>query len=122
METTATLKKIFPIVTGQGKNGTWKKQELLFEIAGQYPKSLFGAIWGDKIDATLLKEGNALRLFFDVESREFNGRWYTDVKIWKLELDSSVTDPSSSQPHSFLVQSKMNIDDLGYDPMDPLPF
>ncbi|HBG70071.1 MAG: hypothetical protein A2W93_10055 [Bacteroidetes bacterium GWF2_43_63] len=119
METTAKLKKIFPIVTGQGKNGTWKKQELLFEIGGQYPKSLFGAIWGDKVDTTLLKEGNTLRLFFDIESREFNGRWYTDVKIWKLEPETgSTSSPLQDSP----PVSDVAPDDLGYDPMDPLPF
>jgi len=117
METTATLKKIFPIVTGQGKNGTWKKQELLFEIGGQFPKMLFGAVWGDKIDITLLKEGNQLVVYFDVESREYNGRWYTDVKIWKLEPDTGSAPMPDPGP-----ESRDKSDNEGFEPFEKLPF
>lgn len=118
MQISATLKKIFPIVTGQGTNGIWKKQELLSEIGGQYPKMLFGAVWGDKVDATLLKEGNQLVVYFDVESREYNGRWYTDVKMWMLEPDTGSAPPPQDLP----PVSDAASEDLGYDPMDPLPF
>ena len=82
---TVTLIKIFPPKTGQGKNGTWKKQELLFETLETYPKKLFGAAWGDAVDLFSLVEGARYNIDFDVESREYNGRWYTDVKIRKLE-------------------------------------
>ena len=34
----------------------------------------------------MMQEGNQLNVSFDVESREYNGRWYTDVKAWKMEM------------------------------------
>ncbi|MDP5139880.1 MAG: DUF3127 domain-containing protein, partial [Spirosomaceae bacterium] len=43
-------------------------------------------VWGDKIDSQMMQEGNQLNVSFDVESREYNGRWYTDLKAWKMEL------------------------------------
>jgi hypothetical protein len=46
-------------------------------------------MWGDKIDQFPVKEGDAVTVHFDIESREYNGRWYTDVKAWKIENRSS---------------------------------
>lgn len=40
--------------------------------------------WGDRIDQFAIKEGQELRVSIDLESREYNGRWYTDVKAWKV--------------------------------------
>ncbi len=84
MEFTAKLFQVQPAQTGQGKNGTWKKQEVVFETDGQYPKKICVTVWGDKIDLTRYKPGTPLTVSFDIESREFNGRWYTDVKAWKI--------------------------------------
>jgi hypothetical protein len=85
MQLTAKLIQLLPLQTGSGKNGQWKKQDIIVETEGQYPKKVCISIWGDKIDEKNLQVGNQLKIDFDVESREFNGRWYTDVKAWKVE-------------------------------------
>jgi hypothetical protein len=85
MQLTAKLVQLLPLQTGTGKNGQWKKQDIIVETEGQYPKKVCVSIWGDKINEGNLKPGNMLNISFDVESREYNGRWYTDVKAWKLE-------------------------------------
>jgi hypothetical protein len=85
MQITAKLIQLLPLQTGAGKNGQWKKQDIIVETEGQYPKKICISIWGDKIDEKNLQPGNQLKIDFDVESREFNGRWYTDVKAWKVE-------------------------------------
>lgn len=86
MQLTGTLHKVLPLQTGTGKNGTWKKQDIILETEGNFPKKVCISIWGDKIDEQKLQPGNRLTLDFDVESREYNGRWYTDVKAWRVEL------------------------------------
>lgn len=86
MQLSGKLIQLLPLQTGQGKNGTWKKQEIILETEGQYPKKVCIAIWGDKADEKTLQVGNNLKIDFDVESREYNGRWYTDVKAWKVEI------------------------------------
>lgn len=86
MELSAKLVQVLPLQTGTGRNGEWRKQEIIVETGGQYPKKVCVSIWGDKINDSILKVGNTLNLSFDVESREYNGRWYTDVKAWKVEL------------------------------------
>lgn len=86
MQLSARLVQVLPLQTGIGRNGEWKKQDVIVETDGQYPKKICVAIWGDKIDNASLEIGNYLNIDFDVESREFNGRWYTDVKAWKIEI------------------------------------
>lgn len=89
MELTAKLIQLLPLQTGTGKNGQWKKQDIIVETDGTYPKKVCISIWGDKINESVLKIGSQLAISFDVESREYNGKWYTDVKAWKIETASA---------------------------------
>lgn len=84
MEITGTLVQVNEPITGQGKNGMWKKQEFIIETPGQYPKKVIISTWGDKINLASLKPGTQVTVGFDLESREYNGRWYTEVKAWKV--------------------------------------
>ena len=86
MQLTAKLLTLLPIQTGKGKNGEWKKQDLIVETGDTYPKKICVSVWGDKINHSVLVVGNELKIDIDVESREYNGRWYTDVKASKIEL------------------------------------
>lgn len=96
MQLTAKLIQLLPLQTGTGKNGAWKKQDIIVETEATYPKKICISIWGDKINESLLKVGNQLKIDFDVESREYNSRWYTDVKAWKVELANG--DSASDAP------------------------
>ncbi|HEU5146817.1 MAG TPA: DUF3127 domain-containing protein [Chryseosolibacter sp.] len=86
MQLVAKVIQLLPLQTGNGKNGTWKKQDIIVETEGQYPKKVCISVWGDKINSNNLVVGNKLKIDFDIESREYNSRWYTDVKAWKVEL------------------------------------
>jgi hypothetical protein len=87
MQLTAKLIQLLPLQTGSGKNGEWRKQDIIVETGDKFPKKVCVSLWGDKIDNAKLKVGNTLRIDFDVESREYNSRWYTDVKAWKVEVE-----------------------------------
>jgi len=84
MDISGKIIQLLPAQTGNGKNGQWKKQEFILETGDTYPKKVCIAVWGDKIDMASFKIGDALDVSFDVESREYNGKWYTDVKAWKV--------------------------------------
>jgi hypothetical protein len=90
MQLTAKLLTVLPLQTGSGKNGDWKKQDFIVETGEMYPKKICISVWGDKINPTVLVVGNELNIDFDIESREYNGRWYTDLKAWKIELVNAV--------------------------------
>jgi hypothetical protein len=86
MDINGRVIQVLPEQSGEGKNGIWKKQDFILETESQYPKKICITVWGDKIDSQMMQEGNQVNVSFDVESREYNGRWYTDVKAWKMEM------------------------------------
>ncbi len=111
MQLTARLIQLLPLQTGTGKNGQWKKQDIIVETEATYPKKICVSIWGDKIDTTSLQQGNLLKIDFDVESREFNGRWYTDVKAWKIEVAGGAPSPSVEKVTGNLGPENISNDD-----------
>ena len=123
MELTATLVQLLPMQTGQGKNGPWKKQDFVVETEGQYPKKVCISVWGDKINEAVLKPGNKLKVSFDVESREYNGKWYTDLKAWKVDMAdaSGSSDMPPAQTFSGGYQGPIDRPASG-EVVDDLPF
>lgn len=112
MQLTAKLAQLFPIQTGTGKNGEWKKQDIIVETDGQYPKKVCISIWGDKINEGQLQIGNLLKIDFDIESRDYNGRWYTDIKAWKIEVaitSTQNTPDNMANPDDFIPNSEDDI-------------
>lgn len=71
--------------SGTGRNGPWRKQEFILETPGEYPKQVCVVQWGDNIDKFGVTEGETITAHIDLQSREYNGRWYTDVKAWRVE-------------------------------------
>ncbi|HAC14667.1 MAG TPA: hypothetical protein DCE78_01800 [Bacteroidetes bacterium] len=97
LKVTGIVSEVLQEMSGQGKNGTWRKREFILETQEQYPKKICIVQWGDEIDASNLQTGEQITASIDVQSREYNGRWYTDVKAWKIEkLGGAVSDPTST--------------------------
>ena len=92
MELSGKIIQLLPEKTGESSRGPWRKQEYILETEGQYPKQVCFMAWSDKIDEFAIKEGENLVISIDLESREYNGRWYTDVKAWKVARASSSAD------------------------------
>lgn len=114
MQLTAKLIQLLPLQTGTGKNGQWKKQEFIVETEGTYPKKVCISIWGDKIDESQLRIGNDLKIDFDIESREYNGRWYTDVKAWKIETAGTDAPKPSGNAGKGITPPANEEDDLPF--------
>lgn len=98
MEINGTIINILELQTGEGRNGPWKKQEFILETDDQYPRKVCIALWGDKIDQFPLNTGEKVTVSINVESREFNGRWYTDVKAWKIDKAQAAGASSAPPP------------------------
>ncbi len=86
MEITGKIIQINQALTGQSARGEWKKQEVIIETEEQFPKKVCLINWNDKVDISTLTPGTKVNIGINIESREFNGRWFTDVKMWKLDI------------------------------------
>lgn len=115
MQITAKIIQLLPLQTGTGKNGEWKKQDVIVETEGQYPKKFCLSVWGDKINEEILQVGSNLKFSVEIESREYNGKWYTDVKAWKVEGVSL----NSAPP--FIESAGLKADDISKDESE-MPF
>lgn len=86
VELQGKLIRKLPVVSGEGRNGRWEKQEFVIETDDQYPKKICISLWGDKVrNLEGYAEGDILKVAVNIESREYNERWYTDVRAWRIE-------------------------------------
>jgi hypothetical protein len=70
-------------VTGMGKKGQWKKTEFVIKTSGEYPKEVCLSLFNKDL---LARVGNSVEVSLEPESREYNGRWYTECKAWKVQV------------------------------------
>lgn len=76
---------ILPLQSGTSKAGNqWQKQDFILETGGQYPRKVCVCLFGDNVDKFPLQVGQSVTASVDIESREFNARWYTDVRAWNV--------------------------------------
>ena len=88
MEIKGKIIAVMPLRTGTSqKDGkSWMIQEYVIETLEQYPKRcLFNVFGEDKIKAFNIQQGGEYIVKFDINAREYNGRWYNDVRAWKVE-------------------------------------
>lgn len=73
--------------TGQGSKGQWHKQNFMLESLDKYPKNFAVQAWNDT-QATMdnIPLGTILELDVTPESREYNGKYYTDLKVTSIAL------------------------------------
>lgn len=76
---------ILPLQSGTSKAGNqWQKQDFILETGGQYPRKVCICLFGDNVAKFPLQVGQSVTASIDIESREFNGRWYTDIRAWNV--------------------------------------
>lgn len=84
------------VESGTSKAGKpWKKQLFIVEeLDSQYPKTVALTAWNDTVDKLAEKaDGSAVNCALRIESREYNGRWYTDAICYQIH---SAGDKSST--------------------------
>ena len=126
MEITGKIIAVLPIQGGTSKNGNeWKKQEYVLETHEQYPKKVCFQIFGaDRIDQAAIQPGEELTVSFDIESREYNGRWFTNINAWKVARAAAAAAgpaPVANDPLAG-VASTAAPNFAPADPVDDLPF
>lgn len=73
-------------VTGTSQRGEWKKMEIIIETVETYPKKVCLICWNERVnEANAFEIGQTLTIDISIESREYNGRYYTDVRAIRFE-------------------------------------
>jgi hypothetical protein len=86
MEIIGKIIQVMEVVTGMGPKGSWSKMDFVLETTDKYPKKVCITLWGEEqINKYDLIAGMTVTAFINIESREYNGKWFTDVKAWKIE-------------------------------------
>lgn len=119
MEINGKIVQVMAEQSGNGRNGVWKKKDYILETEGNYPKKVALAVWGDKIDQFNLQQGDQVNAGIEIESREYNGKWYTDVKVWKVDRQGAATASPQSQNSSAAMP---DVTSFSSDEGDVLPF
>lgn len=97
MEITGKIILALPEQSGVSKAGnSWKKKEYVLETQETYPKKVHFDLFGDKADKYPLSVGQTVRLKFDIESREYNGRWFTSIRGWEAEPVDAAAAPAAA--------------------------
>ncbi len=97
MEIEGTVYAVLAPVSGQSARGNWVRQEMVIETkSGEFDRKLALTFWGDKTaQLANLQKGELVKVFFDLDSREFNGKWFTTAGAWKIERGMNV----NNTPH-----------------------
>ncbi len=99
MELRGEVKQILTPTTGQTARGEWQRQEVVFEyLDGQYSRNVAVTFFNKSEDVAKLSVGTTATFHFNVESKEYNGRWFTNLSVWRLS-DIENTSPQG-QPQS----------------------
>mgnify|MGYP001596354596 CR=1 FL=1 len=111
--------------SGTSTRGAWKKQDFVLETTEQYPKKICISCWNDKADEIAnYKPNDMLKVAVNIESREYNTKWYTDIKAWKIEIISDIGSAPNAPNTNFVSAADNDITGINFssDEGDDLPF
>lgn len=92
MEFEGTVYKIMPVTKGTSARGDWQRQDVVFEMQdGPYTRKICVTFFNRPDDVARLKEGATYNVSVNIESREYNGRWYTDIRAWRIQPKQAET-------------------------------
>lgn len=118
MEVTGKIIQKLPLQQGTSKAGNaWSKQIYVLETIEPYPKKIAFDFFGDRIGQydQYCTEGSTVKLSFDIESREYQGRWYTDIRGWKAEPANET--PAAPAPAPAAAPAPMGMPPMGAAPV-----
>ncbi len=117
LEIEGKVVKVLEEISGESKYGRWIKQEFVIETDEKYPKKICFSAWGDTTDIIKnISPGSDVKVSFNPESREYNERWYTDLRAWKIEKNTNERTNESNDLPPFTE------DDIPSEEEEDLPF
>jgi hypothetical protein len=122
MEFEGKVIEILPAVSGQSARGTWERQTVVFEQPNkQYGKELAVTFMNKAQDVASLRVGEHYIVSFDIESRNYQGRWYTDVRAWRVQPVQTQAQPPVQDMPPFMEEPQPSYS-AGAGVVDDMPF
>ena len=132
MEISGKIIQVLPEQGGVSKTSgkEWKMQSYVLETQEQYPRKVHFEVFGeDRIKANPCQLDDIVTVSFDIESREFNGRWYTSIRAWKIQqgvVTAEAAAPSAVPAAQPVAAPQANVETFdaaaGVDETTDLPF
>ena len=124
MEVVGKVIQVLPVQEGVGRNGNpWKLQGYVLETIENYPRKVHFEVFGeDKIKNNPCDIDQIVTVSFDIESREFNGRWYTSIRAWKIQqgdMTQAGVAPAAAVPAAAPAQAAPAAAPVEAAPIDP---
>ena len=97
MEIIGKVVRLGTLTEGTSARGPWRKQELIIETEEQYPRTVCLICWTNQIEEIQqFARGQTIKAQIDISSREFNGKWYTDVRVWRFDPVGTTAAPAAA--------------------------
>jgi hypothetical protein len=96
MQLSGKILHILPIQSGTSKKGDWQKRDIVIETDGEYPKNVCVSIWNKLLDIKL-SEGQSITADIDINAKEYNTKWYNEVKAWKIDVSPLTNNVTNSK-------------------------
>jgi hypothetical protein len=86
MELTGIITQVLPLQQGVTKTGTpWQKQSYVLATDGAHARQVCYSVFNDRVTSEGALQGEQVKVQCDATSREFGGRWYTEITAWRVE-------------------------------------
>ena len=126
LELEGTLRQKLGVQSGTSARGTWAKQEFILEFPdGNFTAQACFTAWGSEKVAELDKYqvGDRIKVSFNLKSREYNGRWYNDLQIWRIAPAGQPQAPAApAAAPAVPAAPPPTLDDMPADDGEDLPF
>ena len=72
----------------------WMSQEFVMEVPGQFPRKICFRLFGqERINEAHVQVGDDVQVSFDIDAREYNGRWYNTVNAFRVQHVAAAAAP-----------------------------
>jgi len=127
LELEGRIARKFEKQSGQSARGPWMKQDFILEFQdGSYTSEVcFTSFGNDKVaELDRYQIGDEVKVSFNIRAREFNGRWYNDVRVWRISPAGQPMQPAQPvQPEQPLQAPAPSLDDMpAEEDFNDLPF
>lgn len=128
MEFEGTVYRILPVTKGTSARGDWQRQDVIFDYSdgGNFTRKMCVTFFNRPDDVAKLREGSRYQVSVNIDAREYNGRWFTDIRAWRLQpvevAPATEAAPMPSMPDLPPLQAEPTYAAAPAQEVDDLPF